>query len=37
MRWSELKNAHAHGAQTYELRFRALLNEGCSELELIGT
>ena len=35
--WSESKNTHAHGPQTYELRFRALLAEGRSELELIGT
>ena len=34
--WSEPKNTHAHGQQTYELRFRALLAEGCSELELFG-
>jgi len=35
--WSELKNTHAHRPQASELRFRALLTEDCSELELIGT
>jgi hypothetical protein len=35
--WSEPKNAHAHDAQTCELRFRALLTEGGSELELVRT
>jgi hypothetical protein len=35
--WSEPENTHAYRPQTFELRFRALLAEGCSELELIST
>ncbi len=36
-RWSEPKSTHAHGPQTYELHFRALLTGERSELELIST